>query len=362
MIAVAACPRDKARGVGSRAGLRQAIAREMLHRAKLRQEFLPDFGTAESVDHPGRHVVDRDIGRRGGAPLREFLEDQSGVETAQSRPAHIFLHVNTAEAHPRCLAQRLHRENFAFVPGARVRHHFVVGEGPGGRLEGKLFFRKLKIHGWPHPGPAACKWVPGGGNRPAALGIYAICCNFSAAYASNASGPRCREKTMANDEKKPAGPDLTQGVPAQDLPEGAMLTGHIGDEEVLLVHRAGRLYAISAHCTHYHGPLADGLIVGDTIRCPWHHAHFKLETGEAVAAPALSPLGCWHVEERGGKIVVAGKKPIAAPKATGAAGESIVIVGGGAAGFAAAEMLRRRGFAGKVTMISSDDAAPVDRP
>ena len=167
---------------------------------------------------------------------------------------------------------------------------------------------------------------------------------------------------MANDEKKPAGPDLTQGVPAQDLPEGAMLTGHIGDEEVLLVHRAGRLYAISAHCTHYHGPLADGLIVGDTIRCPWHHAHFKLETGEAVAAPALSPLGCWHVEERGGKIVVAGKKPIAAPKATGAAGESIVIVGGGAAGFAAAEMLRRRGFAGKVTMISSDDAAPVDRP
>ena len=167
---------------------------------------------------------------------------------------------------------------------------------------------------------------------------------------------------MADDDKKPSGPDLAQGIPASDLAEGAFLTGHVGGEEVLLVRHSGKVSAIAAHCSHYHGPLADGLVVGDTIRCPWHHACFSLASGEALAAPALSPLDCWQVEERAGKIVVGGKKEQPTPKKTGAASERIVIVGGGAAGFAAAEMLRRRGFAGSITMLSNDDATPVDRP
>ncbi len=166
---------------------------------------------------------------------------------------------------------------------------------------------------------------------------------------------------MATEEKKPSGPDLSAGIPAADLAEGAMLTGHIGDDEVLLVRQGGKLFALSAHCTHYHGPLADGLLAGETIRCPWHHAHFNLQTGEAIAAPALAPVTCWSVEERGGKIFVKDKKAQSAPGKTGA-NERVVIVGGGAAGFAAAEMLRRRGFAGSVSMLSNDDAAPVDRP
>jgi len=149
---------------------------------------------------------------------------------------------------------------------------------------------------------------------------------------------------------------------ASDLRDGAMLAGHIGEDAVLLARQNGRLFALSAHCTHYHGPLADGLLVGATVRCPWHHAHFSLETGEAIAAPALSPLTCWQVEERAGNIFVKSKKAQPPTKTTGSTNEHIVIVGGGAAGFAAAEMLRRRGFAGRVTMLSNDDAAPVDRP
>src|SRR5499427_2282826 len=166
---------------------------------------------------------------------------------------------------------------------------------------------------------------------------------------------------MATEEKKPGGPDLSAGIPAADLAEGAMLTGHIGDDEVVLVRQGGRLFALSAHCTHYHGPLSDGLLVGETIRCPWHHAHFNLQTGEAIAAPALAPVTCWAVEEKGGKIFVKDKKEQPAPGKSGAK-DRVVIVGGGAAGFAAAEMLRRRGFAGSIAMLSNDDAAPVDRP
>ncbi|HVV60535.1 MAG TPA: FAD-dependent oxidoreductase [Pseudolabrys sp.] len=167
---------------------------------------------------------------------------------------------------------------------------------------------------------------------------------------------------MAEDDKKPSGPDLAAGIPATSLAEGAMLAGRVGDDEVIAVRRGGKLFAVSAHCTHYHGPLADGLLVGDTVRCPWHHAHFSLQTGEAIAAPALSPLGCWNVEERDGKVFVRGKIEQPAPKKTAAKPEKIVIVGGGAAGFAAAEMLRRRGFAGSVTILSNDGDTPVDRP
>jgi apoptosis-inducing factor 3 len=167
---------------------------------------------------------------------------------------------------------------------------------------------------------------------------------------------------MAQDDKNPSGPDLTKGIASSDLTEGGTLAGRVGNDEVVLVRHGGKVSAIAAHCTHYHGPLAEGLVVGDTIRCPWHHACFDLATGEALAAPAISPLACWRVEERNGKIVVGAKQDQPAPKQTGSPSERIVIVGGGAAGFACAEMLRRRGYAGAITMLSNDSAMPVDRP
>jgi len=169
---------------------------------------------------------------------------------------------------------------------------------------------------------------------------------------------------MAEDQAKPSGPDLTQGVALAELGDGGMLVGHVGDEDVLLVRRGTEIFAVGAHCTHYHGPLGDGLVVGDTVRCPWHHACFDLRTGEALRAPALSPVACWSVEQRQGKVVVRAKReqPAARRKPSGKAPDRIVIVGGGAAAFAAAEMLRRDQYQGGVVMLSDDDAAPVDRP
>jgi nitrite reductase/ring-hydroxylating ferredoxin subunit len=144
---------------------------------------------------------------------------------------------------------------------------------------------------------------------------------------------------MAQDETKPTGPDLSQGILLKQLADGKTLIGHVGGEDVLLVRRRHHVFAVGAHCTHYHGPLADGLVVGDTVRCPWHHACFDLSTGEALEAPALSPIACWAVEQRDGKIWVREKheppKPKPRGKAVGSKPEKIVIVGGGAAGFAA---------------------------
>src|SRR5271165_280279 len=102
---------------------------------------------------------------------------------------------------------------------------------------------------------------------------------------------------MSQEQAPLSGPDLIQGVSPAELADGK-LVGHVGDQEVLLVCAGSEVFAVGAHCTHYHGPLADGLVVGNTVRCPWHHACFDLRTGEAVRAPALSPLTCWRVEHR----------------------------------------------------------------
>ena len=168
-----------------------------------------------------------------------------------------------------------------------------------------------------------------------------------------------------SDTPAAAGPDLTLGIDVDTVADGRMIAGHCGDAAVLLARRDDEFFAVGATCTHYGGPLAEGLIVDDTVRCPWHHACFSLRTGEAVRAPAFGALACWSTELRAGQVFVTGKSAPAARAraATGsAAPRRIVIVGGGAAGFAAAEMLRRRQFGGDIVMLSGDATLPVDRP
>ena len=175
--------------------------------------------------------------------------------------------------------------------------------------------------------------------------------------------PVTKGVNMAQEQSPPTGPDLTQGVSLGDFSDDK-LQGHVRDQQVLLVRRGHEIFAIDAQCSHYHGPLIDGLVVGESIRCPWHHACFDLRSGEAVRAPALSPLTCWRVERRNDRIFVLEERPSPTPLAKVSADrpDKIVIVGGGAAGFAAAEMLRRREFRGSIVLLSSDTAAPVDRP
>src|SRR5579864_8896629 len=148
------------------------------------------------------------------------------------------------------------------------------------------------------------------------------------------------EKT---DAKKP---DFKNGFPVQNIPDGGMIAGEFNGEDVILARRGADFFAVGAFCTHYHGALADGLFVGDTVRCPLHHACFSLRTGEALRAPALDPINCWRVEKSNDKVFIREKLDVPEPKANSAKNAkelpaSVVIVGGGAAGLAAADMLRR---------------------
>src|SRR6266568_1398912 len=159
--------------------------------------------------------------------------------------------------------------------------------------------------------------------------------------------------------------DLTSGVPVDSLTNGGTVPGRVGDDEVVLVRSGDRFFAVGAHCTHYRGSLAEGLVVDETIRCPLHHACFDLTTGEALRAPALDPIGCWRVERQGDRVFVREKlqpQRAASSSGSGQHPSSIVIIGGGGAALAAADMLRREAYDGPIAMISADADAPVDRP
>ena len=168
---------------------------------------------------------------------------------------------------------------------------------------------------------------------------------------------------MTEQQAPPSGPDLTRGVTLADF-AGGRLVGHVADEEVLLVLAGAELFAIGAHCSHYHGPLGEGIVVGESVRCPWHHACFDLRSGEAVRAPALSPVDCWKVERDGERIFV-GKSARSQAAPCGSARRSRA----GSSSSAAAPRVSRRprccggaAFAAASSMLSDDAAPPVDRP
>jgi NADPH-dependent 2,4-dienoyl-CoA reductase/sulfur reductase-like enzyme/nitrite reductase/ring-hydroxylating ferredoxin subunit len=163
-------------------------------------------------------------------------------------------------------------------------------------------------------------------------------------------------------EIKVSGPDLTEeGIPADDLALDTPIKGQVNGKQVIVVRTENGLQAVAGICTHYGGQLGDGICVGGQVHCPWHHAIFDLTTGEAVGAPALNPLKLYKPEERDGRVFVDGPLDAPQPDRTPPdSPESVVIVGSGAAGAAAAEMLRREGYAGPVTMIGVEP--PIDRP
>src|SRR5882724_10264321 len=142
-----------------------------------------------------------------------------------------------------------------------------------------------------------------------------------------------------SDEKaqEPQGPDFKSGIDLESLMENSPLLGHVDGEPVILVRQGENIFAIGATCTHYNGPLAEGLVVGETIHCPWHHARFSLRTGEAEGAPALNPVPCFVAIREAGKVRIDRKREVDFHVACPQSPASVVIIGVGAAGASCAD-------------------------
>src|SRR5205823_3273233 len=149
-----------------------------------------------------------------------------------------------------------------------------------------------------------------------------------------------------------SGPDFEKGIP--ELADGTSLQGHYQGQAVVAVRRADDIFVVAAACSHWGENLADGAVISDTLRCGGHHASFSLRTGEAIAAPALAPIQTYRVEKKGNARVVTGPAEAPPPRSTKGGPSSVVIIGAGAAGSAAADMLRREGYSGSVTLIGAD--------
>lgn len=165
----------------------------------------------------------------------------------------------------------------------------------------------------------------------------------------------------SQEEKVLRGPDLKVGVDMVQLVDSRPFLGHFEGKQLVLVKRGAQVFAVGAECSHYGGPLDEGLVTDRTIRCPWHHARFDLTTGENVAAPGLSPIGCWEVEIDQGRACVIGKLTPTLHHQADAAPKHVVILGGGAAGAACAQTLRALDYMGTITLLS-EEPFPVDRP
>lgn len=159
-----------------------------------------------------------------------------------------------------------------------------------------------------------------------------------------------------------SGPDLRRGVTLDALREDQPLLGHVDDAAVLLVRRGTEIHAVSATCTHYGGPLAEGLVAGDTIRCPWHHACFSLRSGAVLGPPGLNPLRCWQVNVQDGLVRVGDVRQAPPPGKPPHKPRAVLIVGAGAAGEAAATELRTCGYDGPITLLAGEADTPIDRP
>src|SRR5215210_6970166 len=113
---------------------------------------------------------------------------------------------------------------------------------------------------------------------------------------------------MGEHSEELTGPDLTQGIEITGVKPGELIAGHAFGEPVLLVHVEPNWFAVGGKCTHYGATLAEGVLVSETIRCPWHHACFDLRTGAASCAPALNDLASYSVIAENDIVRVTGKR------------------------------------------------------
>jgi nitrite reductase/ring-hydroxylating ferredoxin subunit/uncharacterized membrane protein len=105
-------------------------------------------------------------------------------------------------------------------------------------------------------------------------------------------------------ERPEAWTDFVAVMRDDQLEEGRPRRLEAKGVSIALVRRQGRVYAIGDRCAHMGGPLSEGAVEGDALRCPWHGSLFALEDGRVLEGPSTYPQPCFETRVRAGQIEV----------------------------------------------------------
>ena len=98
--------------------------------------------------------------------------------------------------------------------------------------------------------------------------------------------------------------DWTDVVALADLPDGKPVSVEADGVSILVFRRGETVTAIGDTCPHLGGPLHEGKVDGDCIRCPWHDSVFRLDDGSLVHGPATTPVDAYEVRVADGRVSV----------------------------------------------------------
>ena len=98
--------------------------------------------------------------------------------------------------------------------------------------------------------------------------------------------------------------DFARVANEADVPPGKPIRAEHNGTPIVLIRRGSDIYALGETCAHLGGPLSEGELEGDRLRCPWHGSRFSVYDGHVVDGPAVHPQPCLEVRLRNGDIEV----------------------------------------------------------
>ncbi len=115
------------------------------------------------------------------------------------------------------------------------------------------------------------------------------------------------DSRVARSARMIKGVSVSEFIKVAQLSEVQPGTGkvvHVGDKAIGLFNVDGNIHAIDNACLHRGGPLTEGELQGEVVRCPWHGWEFNVKTGICQANPTVqAPV--FEVRMEGSDILIA---------------------------------------------------------
>jgi nitrite reductase (NADH) small subunit len=95
---------------------------------------------------------------------------------------------------------------------------------------------------------------------------------------------------------------------ATNIPLREARAVRIGDDEIAIFNLGDHFLACDNACPHRGGPLADGIVAGETVVCPLHAYRVRLDTGKVTKPEVCVKVETYETRVENGVVLVAMEK------------------------------------------------------